>query len=404
MNSLFRTRLSTHLTEMLKYLRLVFNDYFVLALMFMVGGLGYYYSGILNDLRQGTWWAPLLMIIVFTASLQLGRLATLIEDPDYVFWLPKEAEMYRYFRAGFRYSLIIAIVVQVIAWFISIPFMDRTIHVQAGFLLATLILLKITWLLSDFIRKFKVTSVLGNRMALRLGLPLIALLVSFYTNAIFGTVISAICLLGLAWYSRKLARNVAVNWQTTIADENSRMHTIYSFFNLFTDVKSMNGSVKRRRYLDWLVNRIQLKSENTYLYLYAHGIIRDTEMSGLFVRLTVIGLALLLFVSGTWLPVILAVLFIYLIGFQLVPFYYHFDNNAFVHIYPIDQKNQLRSFQIVIRNMLVVTAGLFVIAVAVANFNNWLTIISVIIAEVVELVGFIYWYVPSRLRRAATKR
>ncbi|WP_268912943.1 ABC transporter permease [Lentilactobacillus sp. SPB1-3] len=404
MNSLFKNRLSSHLTEMLKYLRLVFNDYFVLALMFMIGGLGYYYSGVLKSLHQGTWWAALLMIVIFTASLQLGRLATLLEDPDYVFWLPKESEMHRYFKSGFNYSLVIAIVVQVVVWFISMPFMVRTMHVQMIFLLISLILLKITWLLSDYVRKFKIKTWLANRTIIRFCLPIITLVASFYINSIVGMIISIIFLLTLMWYARKLSGNVPVDWRDAIDDENSRMHTIYSFFNLFTDVKEIGGSVKRRRYLDWLVNRIKPKAENTYLYLYAHGIIRDTEMSGLFVRLTVIGLVLLLFVSGTWLPIILAVLFIYLIGFQLVPFYYHFDDNAFVHIYPIDQKNQLRSFQIVIRDMLMVTAILFAIAVAIANWGNWTTIGSVIIVEVIELIGFIYWYVPSRLRRAAIKR
>lgn len=404
MNSLFKKRLSSHLTEMLKYLRLVFNDYFVLALMFMVGGLGYYYSGVLKDLHKGTWWAPLLVIVFFLITVQFGRLATLIEDPDYVFLLPRESEMPKFFKAGYRYSLVIALAIQVILWFISIPFIERTLTVETISLLCSLVLLKITWLTSDFIRKFKVKTWLSNRLIFRWCWPLVVLGISLYTNAVLGTIFALVMLLITLVFSMRLAVNVPVDWQTAISDENSRMHTIYSFFNLFTDVKSMSGSVNRRKYLDWVVSKIKLKSENTYLYLYSHGIIRDTEMSGLFARLTLIGMVLLAFIAGTWLPVILSVLFIYLIGFQLIPFYYHFDNNAFVHIYPIDRKNQLSSFQTVIRNMLTVTAVLFAVVVILVNLHNPVTIIAVIVAEILELLGFVYLYVPSRIKKAYSKR
>lgn len=87
MKTLFKKRLGAHLTELTKYLRLVFNDYFVLALVFMIGGLGYYYSNALKQLTTGLWWAPLLIIIVLLISVQTGRMATLIEDPDYCFFI-----------------------------------------------------------------------------------------------------------------------------------------------------------------------------------------------------------------------------------------------------------------------------------------------------------------------------
>ena len=37
MTALFKTRLQRHLREMAKYLRLVFNDFFVFALLFLLG-------------------------------------------------------------------------------------------------------------------------------------------------------------------------------------------------------------------------------------------------------------------------------------------------------------------------------------------------------------------------------
>ncbi len=51
-------------------------------------------------------------------------------------------------------------------------------------------------------------------------------------------------------------------------------------------------------------------------------------MSGLYFRLMVIGTVFLVFVKGEILPIFLSLLFVYLIGFQLIPFYFHFSDNA----------------------------------------------------------------------------
>ncbi|WP_279403917.1 ABC transporter permease [Secundilactobacillus kimchicus] len=52
MTGLFNTRLKRHLKEMFKYLRLVFNDHFVFALLIMLGGLGLAYSNALKTLPR----------------------------------------------------------------------------------------------------------------------------------------------------------------------------------------------------------------------------------------------------------------------------------------------------------------------------------------------------------------
>ena len=157
MKQLFRQRLTSHLKEMMRYLRLVFNDYFVLALLFVIGGLGYYYSHALKQLHTGIWWAPILIIGVLLVSVQLGRFATLIQAPDYVFLLPRESDIYNYLKSGYKYSLSIALAIQVLLWIILMPFIQVTMHVTATdlyVLLATVLLMKTVWLNADFARKY----------------------------------------------------------------------------------------------------------------------------------------------------------------------------------------------------------------------------------------------------------
>ncbi|PAK83954.1 ABC transporter permease [Lentilactobacillus parakefiri] len=407
MKQLFRQRLSTHLKEMMRYLRLVFNDYFVLALLFVIGGLGYYYSNALKQLHTGLWWAPLVIVGILLVSVQLGRFATLIEGPDYVFLLPKEAELYHYLRSGFRYSVSIAIAIQVLFWILLMPFVQVTMHAtttELYLLLATILILKLTWLNTDFARKYHLRqSWLASRFIFRLLVPVIALGLSVYINYWIGLIISLAALLA-SYFTRQNWANRSLDWTTMIADENSRMHTVYQFFNLFTDVPTLQGSVKRRRYVDGILNRIKLIPRNTYLYLYAHGIVRDNEMSGLYVRLLVIGTLFLVFVKGALLPIFLSLLFVYLIGFQMIPFYFHFSDNAFVHVYPITNRYQLKSFQRVLLYLLNTVGVVFAVAVLAVNLATPVTFIGVIVGEVLEIWLFVYLYLPKRLARSERTR
>lgn len=44
MNNFFQLRLAKHQKKMMKYLRYVLNDHFVLVCLFLFGGVGFYYS------------------------------------------------------------------------------------------------------------------------------------------------------------------------------------------------------------------------------------------------------------------------------------------------------------------------------------------------------------------------
>lgn len=403
MKQLFRQRLTTHLKEMMRYLRLVFNDYFVLALLFVIGGLGYYYSNALKQLHTGLWWAPIVIIGILLVSVQLGRFATLIEAPDYVFLLPREADLYHYLKSGFKYSLSIALSIQVLFWILLMPFIQVTMHVTAidlYLLLATAVLLKVTWLNTDFARKYHLKRQwLSSRFLFRLLVPVVSFGLSIYVNYWIGLAVALIAFI-VSWISRRSWVTRSLDWTRMISDENSRMHTVYQFFNLFTDVPMLQGSVKRRRYVDGILNRIKLIPKNTYLYLYGHGIVRDNEMSGLYVRLLVIGTLLLVFVKGEMLPIFLSLLFIYLIGFQMIPFYFHFSDNAFVHVYPITDKYQLMSFQRVLLYLLTTVGVVFAIAVVAVNYTSLVTVFGVILGEALEIWAFIYVYLPKRLARS----
>lgn len=127
-------------------------------------------------------------------------------------------------------------------------------------------------------------------------------------------------------------------------------------------------------------------------------------MSGLYFRLMVIGTVFLVFVKGEILPIFLSLLFVYLIGFQLIPFYFHFSDNVFVHVYPITDQYQMKSFQRVLLYMLSIVSLIFAIAVIAVNFSSLMTVVGVIVAEALEIWAFVYLYIPRRLARSERTR
>ncbi|MDT7014803.1 ABC transporter permease [Levilactobacillus namurensis] len=407
MIQLFKNRRARHLREMAKYLRLVFNDFFVFALLFFLGGLGLGYSNLLKTLTSGLWWAPLVALVVLGITVQVGRFATLIEDADRVFLLPKERAMQGYLVAARRYSQWLAQATQLIVLFIMTPYLRVTLNwslaTVAG-LAVTQVILKDTLLRLDLASAYQVTGQRRmNHWTNKWGLSLIVLAVGLWANPWIAAILAVLADGAVAvWFQQHWQRQ-QIRWREQIALEDNRMLGIYRFFNLFTDVPMVSGTIHRRHYLDGLLRRIPVRHDQAYLYLYSRGMLRGTEFSGLVVRLTVIGMILLAFIQGTWLPVILTALFIYLIGFQLLPFFQQYDDIVFTHVYPLTWEQRLRSFVQLVTLILATTAGLMCLVVILAD-RRLLPALGTVGVAAVEVWYLARVYTPQRLKRAAQNK
>lgn len=407
MIQLFKNRRARHLREMAKYLRLVFNDFFVFALLFFLGGLGLGYSNLLKTLTSGLWWAPLVALVVLGITVQVGRFATLIEDADRVFLLPKERAMQGYLVAARRYSQWLAQATQLIVLFIMTPYLRVTLSwslaTVAG-LAVTQVILKDTLLRLDLASAYQVTGQRRmNHWTNKWGLSLIVLAVGLWVNPWLAAILAILADGAVAvWFQQHWQRQ-QIRWREQIALEDNRMLGIYRFFNLFTDVPMVSGTIHRRHYLDGLLRRIPVRHDQAYLYLYSRGMLRGTEFSGLVVRLTVIGMILLAFIQGTWLPVILTALFIYLIGFQLLPFFQQYDDIVFTHVYPLTWEQRLRSFVQLVTLILTTTAGLMCLVVILAD-RRLLPALGTVGVAAVEVWYLARVYTPQRLKRAAQNK
>src|SRR5699024_3131409 len=71
---------------------------------------------------------------------------------------------------------------------------------------------------------------------------------------------------------------------------------------------------------------------------------RSNDYFGLFIRLTVMGGLLIFFIPNLWMKIVLAILFLYMTSFQLIPLYNHYRTTIWLDLYPIDPEIKIHSF------------------------------------------------------------
>ena len=397
MNNLWKKRLNLYLKRMIKYYRYVFNDHFVIALLFLLGGISYTYSNFIKSLNVDLSypWAKPVVIIVLLVMLQFGKVGTLIDEPDKVFLLPQEKGMREYLMKAQKRAWVSNSVIQIVVWIVLLPFIYYGVHlnlVESIILLLSQVALKVAQVNLFFIRAFEAKYQAGKySLILNYVVPLIVYMLGLYVSIYFALGITV----GLILYLKSLPKNKIIQWNYLIDVEKLRLMRKYSFFNLFTDVPQVKKKAKRRKYLDWLIP----KFKNVYGYLFIRAIIRNGEYSGLYIRLTVIEFIVLLFIPKFWLSLVIGMLFIYLIGFQILPLYKYFDDNVFVHLYPLETNSKGKEFKSILLALLIINAFLATIAVYIA-IQNLLLSGAFLALVLVESILLVYGYANLRLEKS----
>ncbi|CAI2590892.1 hypothetical protein AKUH4B503X_06210 [Apilactobacillus kunkeei] len=401
MNSLFNQRLQSHFTQMSKYLRYVFNDFFVIALMFIIGGIGYQYAMFIKHLQAGQWWEQLVLVVVILFVIQLNNLVTFVKRADFVFWLPKEKEFFAFLRSGLRYSKSLAVIVQIMAWFVMIPFIEKamvTTNISAILLfLVTMVVLKMMILNFQMINNYHHNrNLLNNKVFYRVIVPLVVVALATYINVYVGVIIGVAMLILSHLLVAKLKQQ-SIDWQVVIEKTESHENSLNRFFNMFTDVENMQGAVRRRSYLDSL---FKMFNGDVYSVLYSRGIVRDREISGLLTRVSILGAIIIGAIKLEWMAVLIALLFIYLIVFQLIPYFTNFEDNVFISLYPISFDQQVKSFTNVIGKIMILV--IIVLMVGSIFMFNLLGSLMLLLALVIEWILLIKIYVPKKIKKASS--
>lgn len=312
MRALFQKRRRNFLERCSKYLRYVLNDHFVLVLMVFLGFLSLQYRQLLVAFPKNSWPIALIVFAVSFLILFSGRMATYLEEADQIFLLTREKEVLEEFEAASRRSFVLWSGLQVLLQLLLLP-----IYLKLG--------LEI-WMVVLYI--------------------LVLLIAKYFL---------------VKRQQSSYQRQGVLDWSKAIRDEQKRKQTILRFFALFTTVKGISTSVKPRKYLNGILRL--LHSRQTWFYLYLRAFLRAGDYFGLSLRLFLLILLSLIAIEEAWLSLGLVLVFHYLLLFQLLGLYKHYDYQYLIQLYPLDIKAKVKDFQHLLR---VILYGLLVVETVVA--------------------------------------
>ena len=288
MKDLFLKRKQAFRKECLGYLRYVLNDHFVLFLLVLLGFLAYQYSQLLQHFPENHW--PILLFVGITSVLLLlwGGIATYMEAPDKLFLLVGEEEIKLHLKRQTGISLVFWLFVQTLFLLLFAPLF----------------------------------------LAMGYGLPVFLIYV---------------LLLGAGKYllfrqkASKFFTDTGLDWDFVIAQESKRKQVLLRFFALFTQVKGVSNSVKRRAYLDFILKVVQKVPSKIWQNLYLRSYLRNGDLFALSLRLLFLSLLALVFIEQAWIATAVVVLFNYLLLFQLLALYHAFDYQYLTQLFPLEK-------------------------------------------------------------------
>ena len=302
MKDLFLKRKQAFRKECLGYLRYVLNDHFVLFLLVLLGFLAYQYSQLLQDFPENHWPILLFLVIVSTLLLAWGGIATYMEGPDKLFLLVSEEEVKSHLKGQTVRSLVFWLFVQTLFLLLFAPLF----------------------------------------LAMGYGLPVFLIYV---------------LLLGAGKYllfrqkASKCFTENGIDWDYVIAQESKRKQVLLRFFALFTQVKGVSNSVKRRAYLDFILKTVQKVPGKIWQNLYLRSYLRNGDLFALSLRLLFLSLLAEIFIEQSWIATAVVVLFNYLMLFQLLALYRAFDYQYLTHLFPLEKGEKEKGLQEVIRGL-----------------------------------------------------
>jgi len=149
----------------------------------------------------------------------------------------------------------------------------------------------------------------------------------------------------------KFFTEIGLDWDYIIAQESKRKQVLLRFFALFTQVKGVSNSVKRRAYLDFILKTVQKVPGKIWQNLYLRSYLRNGDLFALSLRLLLLSLLAVIFIKQSWIATAVVVLFNYLMLFQLLALYRAFDYQYLTQLFPLEKGEKEKGLQEVIRGL-----------------------------------------------------
>lgn len=401
----------------IKYLRLLFNDHFIIFLLIAFGGaiLGYrqlLVSPQFEVMWHSQWW-QLVDILWLVLGLQMGTLVTYFKPADRFYFMAIDQKIaQKYLSKSIIVSTVYGFLWQVAFAALLIPILWQTQTFAVWrFIILMSFMISYKWLLLLLTReqlflvprfRFLVRQTRVERLFFNFVIPAIIIILLFHLPEFFTWLIIAVWFvfaLLVGYFSRinrVRSQMLAIDWLRAIPQSLAHEQHILHFYATFAEVPKQSRTIKRRRYFDFIITGLT-KHQPVLYRLYLIRLVRDTEILPLLVRLILVGSVVIYALQGIpmYMLASIAALIIYLIIFQMLPIYSTTRQVLWTRIVPQDEKVKQLAFRKLIKQVILVTILMLTISSIV---HGWLAVISVLAMTVVVGIVLDSVYVPQKLK------
>lgn len=417
-DSLFQERLRRAQKTNVRYLRLLFNDHFILFLMIALGAGILGYRDLLTAHQSVTYWHSIwwqaISIVWLLVGLQFGNLVTYFKPADRLYLFANDHDIIKsYLAMAMRLSAFYASVWQMIFIAVIAPIlwrMDVDNWSRLFFLIIFVISYKMLLLMYErdklFLKSRRLTiaifepDAIAEKILFRFLVPgtLLAFIIGLSTDQSNVMVIIWLLFAGIVVryfaVTESKSQLFAIDWLRATSQAQVQQQRTLHFFALFAEVPHQPKTIKRRRYLDSLLKRLT-KGQGSLFQLFLTRLARDTEILPLIIRLFLVGVVLVIALKSAplWLIMIIAAAVLYLITFQMLPLYDDTQKNLWTRLIPISKVERLKSFARV--QMIVaipVILMMFVIVLFIRSLNE--TPVILVTMLIVEFI-MLKFYIPK---------
>ena len=372
-DNLWGYRFSFYIKEILKYLRYILTGHFVIVLVFLTGWGAFEYQKWLKVVDTDF---PVGIVVALTIGvlLSISPIQTFLKNADVVFLTPMESKMKSYIAKSFMISFVWQSFIVITVYIGFVPLLRKINGNSFNFWLVFIVILVLKFLnlIGQFFENFGIaTSKIWERyllIAYRIVVSFLVILplLENEMRSYLSILLLALWLLNLFFNVNNSVKGKPLPWLKLIENDTRSMNGFYRFANLFTDVPQLQNRVIERKWLNFLLKNNHFTNQKTMDYLFIRTFIRSNDYFGLFLRLTSITIAILIFTNpGMW-AIFIGILSIYLVGFQLLPFAKHHDFQIWLDIYPISKEQMKNAAIVLLRKLLLIQNVLFSIVIIFA--------------------------------------
>ncbi|MEY6551443.1 ABC transporter permease EcsB [Bacillus cereus] len=401
MNStaLWKERFRHFLKEVRTYSKYVFNDHLKFIFVFIIGAGAYYYQQWLQTLTT-SFPTALVMAVLIGLVLTAGSIQTLLKEADLVYLLPVEEKLKPYFTKAFLFTFMIQLyIIAIVAAALAPLYFQQMKQTGAGYIWIVLAFVIVkAWNLFVAWEKSFLTDQNIQRADWFIRFILNGLFVYFLVERTSVLFIGGIVLLMVLYLAiiHQMVKGKPLNWEYLISEEGKKMMLLYRIANMFVDVPALKERVSGRKWLDFILSIIGEK--RTYLYLYTRTFLRSGNYFGLYVRLLALGGVILYFIPFLYGRFIVSLIFLYLIGYQLLTLWKHHRMKIWLDLYPVGGEEKKKDFLTLLNAILITGSVIFTIIFALATKDFMMTGILLIVS-ILFSIGFVYQYGAKRIER-----